>query len=301
VHSIIWDNKKHKATGVRVIDTETMESFEYFAPVIFLNASALNTTKIMLQSKSETFPNGFANSSGVLGHYLMDHYSGPGAAAGYDILKDQYYFGQRSTSVYVPRYQNLHKQDRRFTRGYAYEVYVSRAEWTRGYNSAGAGADWKDSLSEPGDWTAAMYAFGECLPAYKNQVSLDETKRDKWGLPILNVEMEYGENEKAMRADMINDAKEMLNTADPIWVSEINDASVPGMTIHEMGTARMGNDPKTSILNRYNQCHDAPNVFVTDGACMVSTACQNPSLTYMALTARACDYAVQQLKKGRIK
>jgi glucoside 3-dehydrogenase (cytochrome c) catalytic subunit len=301
VHSIIWDESKHKATGVRVIDAETMESVEYFAPVIFLNASALNTTKIMLQSTSRTFPNGFANSSGVLGHYLMDHYSGPGVAAGYDILKDQYYFGQRSTSVYVPRYQNLFKHDRKFRRGYAYEVYVTRADWTRGYNSPGTGAEWKDSLSEPGDWHAAMYAFGECLPDYKNHVRLDESKKDKWGLPVLKVEMEYGENELAMKDDMINDAKEMLATANPIWTADVSAPAVPGMTIHEMGTARMGNDPKTSVLNKHNQCHDAPNVFVTDGACMVSTACQNPSLTYMALTAKACDYAVQQLKKGVIK
>jgi glucoside 3-dehydrogenase (cytochrome c) catalytic subunit len=301
VHSIIWDESKHKATGVRVIDAETMESVEYFAPLIFLNASALNTTKIMLQSTSRTFPNGFANSSGVLGHYLMDHYSGPGVAAGYDILKDQYYFGQRSTSVYVPRYQNLFKRDRKFSRGYAYEVYVTRGDWTRGYNSPGAGAEWKDSLSDPGDWHAAMYAFGECLPNYKNQVRLDESKKDKWGLPVLKVEMEYGQNELAMKDDMINDAREMLATAKPIWTADVSAPAVPGMTIHEMGTARMGNDAKTSVLNKHNQCHDAPNVFVTDGACMVSTACQNPSLTYMALTARACDYAVQQLKKGDLK
>jgi choline dehydrogenase-like flavoprotein len=301
VHSITWDAKKNKATGVRIIDAETMETSEYYAPLIFLNASALATTKIMMQSKSETFPDGFANNSGVLGRYLMDHYSGPGAAAGYDILKDQYYFGQRSTSVYVPRFQNLKKQDRKYTRGFAYEVYVSRGEWTRGYNAPGAGGDWKDSLSEPGDWYAAMYAFGECLPEYKNRAYLDEAKKDKWGLPVLSVEMEYGENEKAMRDEMINAAKEMLGSADPAWVSEINDASVPGMTIHEMGTARMGHDPKTSVLNKFNQCHDAPNVFVTDGACMVSTACQNPSLTYMALTARACDYAVKKLKAGEIK
>jgi choline dehydrogenase-like flavoprotein len=301
VHSVIWDKQKNKATGVRVIDSETMETFEYFAPIIFLNASALNTTKIMLQSKSETFPNGFANNSGALGHYLMDHYSGTGAAAGYDIMKDQYYSGQRPTSVYIPRFQNLHKQDRKYTRGFAYEVYASRTEWTRGYNSPGTGGDWKDLLSEPGDWQAAMYAYGECLPNYKNQVLLDETKKDKWGLPVLTIEMEFGENEKAMRSDMINDAKEMLSSANPMWVSEINDPSIPGISIHEMGTARMGNDPKTSVLNKFNQCHDAPNVFVTDGACMVSTACQNPSLTYMALTARACGYAAEQFKKGEIK
>ncbi|HET9823911.1 MAG TPA: GMC family oxidoreductase [Chitinophagaceae bacterium] len=301
VHNIIWDEQKHKATGVRVIDAETMETFEYFAPVIFLNASALNTTKIMMHSTSRTFPNGFANNSGVLGHYLMDHYSGPGIAAGYDILKDQYYFGQRSTSVYVPRYQNLNERDRKFTRGFAYEVYVSRADWTRGYYGAGAGGDWKDSLSAPGDWQAAMFAFGECLPDYKNQVRLDDTKKDKWGIPVLRIQMEYGQNELAMKDDMVNDAREMLGTSNPIWVADVSAPAVPGMTIHEMGTARMGDDPKTSVLNKHNQCHDAPNVFVTDGACMVSTACQNPSLTYMALTARACDYAVQQLKRGELK
>ena len=301
VHSIIWDEQKHKATGVRVIDAQTMESFEFFAPVIFLNASALNTTKIMLHSTSRTFPNGFANSSGVLGHYLMDHYSGPGVAAGYDILKDQYYFGQRSTSVYVPRYQNLFQRDRKFTRGFAYEVYASRGDWTRGYNNPGTGAEWKDSLSEPGDWQVAMYSFGECLPNFKNHVQLDDTKKDKWGIPVLKVEMEYGENELAMKYDMINDAKEMLGTAKPAWVADVSAAAVPGMTIHEMGTARMGDDPKVSVLNKHNQCHDAPNVFVTDGACMLSTACQNPSLTYMALTARACEYAVDQMKKGEIK
>ncbi len=301
VHSIIWDEQKNKATGVRVIDSETMETVEYFAPIIFLNASALQTTKILMQSKSATFPNGFANNSGVLGHYLMDHYSGPGAAAGYEILKDQYYAGQRSTSTYIPRFQNLNKQDRKYTRGFAYEVYVSRGEWTRGYNEAGTGAEWKDALSEPGNWQAAMYAYGECLPEHKNRVYLDETKKDKWGLPMISIEMEYGDNEKAMRSDMINAAKEMLNTGEPAWVADIDDTSIPGNTIHEMGTARMGNDPKNSVLNKFNQCHDAPNVFITDGACMVSTACQNPSLTYMALTARACDYAVAQLKKGEIK
>jgi choline dehydrogenase-like flavoprotein len=301
VHSIIWDRKKNKATGVRVIDTETRETFDFFAPLIFLNASALNTTKIMLQSTSDTFPNGFGNSSGVLGRYLMDHLSGPGVIAGFDIMKDQYYSGQRSTSTYIPRFQNLKGKDRNYTRGFAYEVYVSRSEWTRGFNTPGAGAEWKDSLSEPGDWIAALYAFGEGLPDYKNHVTLDETKKDKWGLPVLKIEMEYGENEKAMRPDMFVAAREMLESAGPKWVVDADGPSVPGNTIHEMGTARMGNDPKTSVLNKFNQCHDAPNVFVTDGACMVSTACQNPSLTYMALTARACNYAVEQLKKGEIK
>ena len=301
VHSLIWDNQKNKATGVRIIDAETMKTEEFFAPLIFLNASALNTTKIMMQSKSERFPNGFANDSGVLGHYLMDHYSAAGALAGYKSFEDQYYSGRRSTSVYIPRFQNLKGQDRDYKRGFAYEVYVQRGEWTRGYSSAGIGAEWKDSLSEPGNWTAYMEAYGECLPDYKNRLFLDENKKDKWGLPTLNIEMEYGENEKAMRKDMIQCAKEMLESSNPAWVTEVDNPAVPGSVIHEMGTARMGHDPKTSVLNKFNQCHNAPNVFVTDGACMVSTACQNPSLTYMALTARACDHAVEQLKKGELK
>jgi choline dehydrogenase-like flavoprotein len=302
VHSIIWDSKKNKATGVRVIDSETKEVFEFFAPLIFLNASALATTQIMLQSTSPDFPNGFANNSGVLGHYLMDHYSGAGAnGGGFKDFNDQYYFGQRSTSVYIPRFQNLKGSDRDYKRGFAYEVYVSRADWGRGYNEAGAGAGWKDSLSAPGEWIVDVGAYGECLPDFKNHVFLDPVKKDKWGLPILNISMEYGPNELAMRTDMKNAAKEMLQSANPDWVNEYDYDAIPGNTIHEMGTARMGNDPKTSVLNKFNQCHDAPNVFVTDGACMNSTACQNPSLTYMALTARAVDYAVDQLKKGIIK
>ena len=302
VHSIIWDEKQHKATGVRVIDSETKETMEFFAPLIFLNASALATTQIMLHSTSATFPNGFANNSGVLGHYLMDHYSGAGAnAGGFKDFNNQYYFGQRSTSVYIPRFQNLKGSDRDYKRGFAYEVYVSRGDWGRGYNGPGTGAGWKDSLSEAGEWFVDVGAYGECLPDYKNHVFLDPVKKDKWGLPVLNISMEYGPNELAMRDDMKKAAKEMLQSANPDWVNEYDYPAIPGNTIHEMGTARMGNDPKTSVLNKFNQCHDAPNVFVTDGACMNSTACQNPSLTYMALTARAVDYAVGQLKKGEIK
>lgn len=302
VHSIIWDSKEHKATGVRIIDSETKETVEFFAPVIFLNASALATTQIMLQSVSPDFPNGFANNSGTLGRYLMDHYSGAGAnGGGFKDFNDQYYFGQRSTSVYIPRFQNLKGKDRNYKRGFAYEVYVSRSDWGRGYSSPGAGAEWKDGLSAPGEWSVDVGAYGECLPDYRNHVFLDPVKKDKWGLPVLNISMEYGPNEIAMRDDMKKAAKEMIEAAHPDWVNEYDYPAIPGNTIHEMGTARMGNDPKTSVLNKFNQCHDAPNVFVTDGACMNSTACQNPSLTYMALTARAVDYAVAQLKKGVVK
>ena len=297
-HQIIWDKEKNKAVGVSVIDAETMKTYEYYAKVIFLNASALATTQIMLQSKSDRFPNGFANSSGVLGHYLMDHHASVGANAGYTDFEDQYYYGQRSTSVYIPRFQNLKKQEKNYKRGFAYEVYVQRGEWTRGYNAPGIGADWKDSLSEAGSWSAFIEAYGECLPEHKNRVYLHETKKDKWGLPVLCIEMEYGENEKTMRTEMKDAAVEMLKSSTPAWVEGFDNPPVPGSVIHEMGTARMGSDPKTSVLNKYNQCHDALNVFVTDGACMASSPCQNPSLTYMALTARACDFAVKQLKIG---
>ena len=300
VQKIIWDKEKQKAVGVAVIDSETMKTYDFYAKVIFLNASALASTQIMLQSKSDRFANGFANSSGVLGHYLMDHHASAGANAGWTGFQDQYYSGQRSTSVYIPRFQNLRGQDRDYRRGFAYEVYVQRGDWTRGYGSPGIGADWKDALSEAGEWSVFMEAYGESLPEYKNRVYLSETKKDKWGLPVLCIEMEYGANEKAMRREMAAAAVEMLKIAKADWVSEFDNPPVPGSVIHEMGTARMGSDPKTSVLNKFNQCHEAPNVFVTDGACMASSANQNPSLTYMALTARACDYAVRQLKNGNI-
>ena len=300
VRKIIWDKEKQKAVGVAVIDAETLKTYDFYAKVIFLNASALASTQIMLQSKSDRFPNGFANSSGVLGHYLMDHHASAGANAGWTGFQDQYYSGQRSTSVYIPRFQNLRGQDRDYRRGFAYEVYVQRGDWTRGYGSPGIGADWKDALSEAGNWSVFMEAYGESLPEYKNRVYLSETKKDKWGLPVLCIEMEYGANEKAMRREMAAAAVEMLKIAKADWVSEFDNPPVPGSVIHEMGTARMGSDPKTSVLNKFNQCHEAPNVFVTDGACMASSANQNPSLTYMALTARACDYAVGQLKNGNI-
>ena len=199
VQKIIWDKEKQKAVGVTVIDAETMKTYDFYAKVIFLNASALASTQIMLQSKSDRFPNGFANSSGVLGHYLMDHHASAGANAGWTGFQDQYYSGQRSTSVYIPRFQNLRGQDRDYRRGFAYEVYVQRGDWTRGYGSPGIGADWKDALSEAGEWSVFMEAYGESLPEYKNRVYLSETKKDRWGLPVLCIEMEYGANEKAMR------------------------------------------------------------------------------------------------------
>jgi choline dehydrogenase-like flavoprotein len=300
VHSLIYDNKTGKLKGVRVIDAENNQSAEFFSKLLFLNASTMGSTQILLQSKTAEFPNGLANSSGVLGHYLMDHHSAIGAIGGYSGLKNSFYYGQRPASVYVPRFRNVKQNDQPYLRGFGFENYTHRSDWTRGFSSAGIGAEWKESMTKPGDWFAYFEAYGETLPEYKNMVTLSEDKKDKWGLPLLKISMEYGENEKKMRVDMQNTAVEMLKASELDWVSPFDYNPAPGSVIHEMGTARMGNDRKTSVLNKWNQSHDIPNLFVTDGSCMVSSPCQNPSLTYMALTARACDYAVKELKKGTI-
>ena len=300
VHSLITDTNTGTAKGVRVIDAETLATTEYFARVIFLNASALNSTAILLNSTSAQHPNGFANSSGVLGHYLMDHHAAVGATAAHDGYADKYYAGRRSTSVYIPRFRNVATPHATFQRGFAYEVYTGRQGWQERAAGTTIGAALKDALTRPGPWWLYMEAFGECLPRPENRVSLNHEKKDKWGMPTLDIDMTYGPNELAMRTDMEGSAVEMLQAAGFQSVSGFNNPPHPGEVIHEMGTARMGRDPKTSVLNAFNQCHDAGNVFVTDGACMASTACQNPSLTYMALTARACAYAVDRLKRGEL-
>ena len=298
VHSLITDSQTGKARGVRVIDSETHATTDLFARVIFLNASTLNTTAILLNSSSRQHPNGFANSSGILGHYLMDHHAAVGATAVHDGYADKYYAGRRSTSVYIPRFRNVATAHPAFTRGFAYEVYSGRQGWLEQSGATTMGVALKETLTTPGPWWIYMEAFGECLPRPENRVSLNHDKKDTWGMPTLDIDMAFGSNELAMRDDMEASAVEMLRTAGFQSVSGFKNQPHPGEVIHEMGTARMGRDPKTSILNAFNQCHEAPNVFVTDGACMVSTACQNPSLTYMALTARACAYAVEQLKRG---
>jgi choline dehydrogenase-like flavoprotein len=300
VHSLIYDDKTRKLKGVRVIDSENNQSLEYFSKLVFLNASTLGSTQILLQSKTNEFPNGLANTSGVLGHHLMDHHAMIGAIGGYSGLKNSFYYGQRPASVYIPRFRNIKQNDQPYLRGFGFENYTSRSDWSRGFDKEGVGADWKESLTKPGDWFAYFEAYGETLPDYNNKVTLSEDKKDKWGLPLLKISMEYGENEKKMRVDMQQTAVDMLKAAELDWVSPFDYKGAPGTVIHEMGTARMGNDPKTSVLNKWNQSHDIANLFVTDGSCMVSSPCQNPSLTYMALTARACDYAVKELKKGNI-
>ncbi len=300
VHSVITDADTGRAKGVRVIDAETHATIEYTAKVIFLNASALNTTAILLNSSSSQHPAGFGNSSGVVGHYLMDHHAAVGAAGGYDGYLDKYYSGRRSTSVYIPRFRNVTTKHPDYARGFAYEVYTGRQGWQQRTEGADIGAAFKDSLTKPGPWWVWMEAYGECLPRHENHVALNYDKKDKWGMPTLDIDMTYGSNEMTMRKDMEASAVEILKAADLQGVSGFANQPHPGEVIHEMGTARMGKDPRQSVVNAFNQCHDATNVFITDGACMASTACQNPSLTYMALTARACAYAVDQLKRGAL-
>lgn len=298
VHSLIQDEGTGKARGVRVIDATTKEVTEYPGRVVFLCASTLNSTTILLNSVSRRFPNGYGNDSGVLGHYLMDHHNGGGATGSFSGLADRYYRGRRSTSVYVPRFRNVSQREVAFKRGYGYEMYTGRASWTRGAEGAKFGAAFKNEITQPGPWTVFMEGYGECLPYRDNRVWLDRDSLDPWGMPRLHIEAEYGENERAMAGQMMADAVEILQAAGMESVSGFNNPVKPGSVIHEMGTARMGRDPATSVLNACNQIHAAPNVFVTDGSCMVSSPTQNPSLTYMALTARAAQFAVDQLRSG---
>jgi choline dehydrogenase-like flavoprotein len=296
VNSIIYDEKTGKAIGVRVIDAKTKEWIEFYARIIFVNASTLNSTFILLNSTSSRFPNGLGNSSGVLGHHLMDHHGQIGFG-NYEGFEDRYYYGRRPNGVYVPRFRNIKDKHPDFIRGYGMQGHSMRSNWERGNYSPGFGAQFKEDLTKPGPWQMLLVAFGECLPYYENKVSLNHNVVDKWGQPTLTIDCEFKENEYAMRKDIAATTTEILETAGLKNVFAYAGEAYLGGAIHEMGTARMGTDPKTSILNKYNQVHEVPNVFVTDGAGMVSSACQNPSLTYMALTARACDYAVKELKK----
>ncbi len=300
VNSIIYDEKAGKATGVRVIDKHTKEMVEFHAKIIFVNGSTLGSTFVLMNSISSRFPNGLGNDSGVLGKYLMDHHfkiGASGIAEGYD---DKYFYGRRPNGIYIPRYRNLNGDKRDYIRGFGYQGGANRGGWSRGVAEMGVGKDFKEMLTEPGQWSMGMGGFGECLPYEDNYVALDNSQKDAWGQPVLRFHAEFKENEMKMRKDMMNDAVEMLEAAGIKNVKGYDNGSYPGMAIHEMGTARMGRDPKTSILNEWNQVHSVKNVFVTDGAAMTSASCVNPSLTYMALTARAADYAVKELKKGNI-
>ncbi|HEV8442841.1 MAG TPA: GMC family oxidoreductase [Steroidobacteraceae bacterium] len=300
VHSLIYDEAKNKVTGVRVVDVNTLKTTEYFSKVVFLCASTMNSTAILLNTRGKRFPNGLGNDSGELGHNLMDHHNGGGATASYSQLLDRYYRGRRSTSMYIPRFRNVANREAKFKRGYGYEFYSGRGNWTRGVDSPEFGADFKNEITKPGNWHVYTEGYGETLSNHDNRIWLSHDKLDKWGIPALNVSMKYGDNEHAMAQQMMEDAVEMFKAAGLEDVKGFNHPVVPGSVIHEMGTARMGRDPKTSVLNPHNQVHAVPNVFVTDGSMMCSSPTQNPSLTYMALTARAADYAVAQLKAGKI-
>ena len=300
VTQIIYDKDKKKATGVRVIDAQTNQTHDYFAKIIFLNASALNSTWVLMNSATDIWPGGLGSSSGELGHNLMDHHFRVGASGKVEGFDDKYFFGKRPNGPYIPRFRNLGGEKRDYIRGFGYQGGASRSGWNRDIAELTIGGEFKDALSEPGPWTIGFLAFGEILPYHENKISLDKSKKDKWGLPVISIDAEIKENEKKMRKDMAEDAKEMLEVGGVKDVKSYDNEYFMGMGIHEMGTARMGRDPKTSVLNEWNQVWDAPNVYVTDGACMTSAACVNPSLTYMALTARAVDHAVSELKKMNV-
>ena len=302
VHEIIYDKESKRAKGVRIIDELTKETKEYFAKVIFCCASAIASTSILLNSKSDAHPDGMGNESGELGHNLMDHHFKVRASGTYDGFGDKYYKGRRPAGFYIPRFQNIGKgTDRKdYVRGFGYQGSASRSNWASHIAEAGVGKKYKDDMFAPGPWRMGMMAFAEMLPYHENRMYLNEDKRDKWGLPTVTFDCEIKDNEKIMRKHMATAGAEMLEAAGFKNISTDDEGSFPGLGIHEMGTARMGRDPKTSVLNGNNQVHSVPNVFVTDGACMTSSACQNPSITYMALTARACDFAVKQLNRNEL-
>ncbi len=300
VTKILYDKDTKKATGVEVLDAETNQTYEYFAKVIFLNASTLNSTWVLMNSATDVWEGGLGSSSGELGHNLMDHHFRLGASGRMEGFDDKYVYGRRPNGIYIPRFRNLGSEKRDYLRGFGYQGGASREGWGRNVAELSIGGDFKDALCEPGGWTMGITAFGETLPYHENKVTLDKTKKDKWGLNILSIDAEIKENEINMRKDMMADGLEMLEMAGLKDVKTFDNGYTLGMGIHEMGTARMGLDPKTSVLNKFNQVWDATNVYVTDGAAMTSAACQNPSLTYMAMTARAVDHAFAELKKGTI-
>lgn len=300
VHSVIHDPTKGRATGVRVIDAQTMEMMEFQARVVFLCASALESTRILLHSTSAEFPTGLANSSGHLGRNLMDHTMGGGASGTIPGYESEWIYGNRPNGIYLPRFRNVSTAHKGFVRGYAFQGGGSRSDWGRGGSTPGIGKAFKESLKQPGPWRFGFYGFGECLPNPENFIELDPVVKDKWGIPALRIHCKWRENERAMLQDMAVTAAEMLEAAGATDIQSYVEDNPPGLTIHEMGTARMGRDRATSVLNAHNQAHDVKNLFVTDGACMASSANQNPSITYMALTARAADFAVASMNRGEL-
>ena len=300
VTEILFDKNRKRATGVRVLDAVSDQTTDYTAKVVFICASTLNSTWLLMRSATDVWPGGLGSSSGELGHNLMDHHFRCGAEGEIPGLDDKYYYGRRPNGIYIPRYRNLFGDKRDYLRGFGYQGSASREGWSRAVKELGIGAAFKDEAATPGPWKMGATAFGEMLPNHANRIWLDTARKDKWGLPVLKIDCATGENERLMRKDMMADMAEMLERTGAKMVKTYDSGYFPGMGIHEMGTARMGRDPKTSVLNAHNQVWDAPNVFVTDGACMTSSACQNPSLTYMAITARAAAFAVDELNRRNL-
>jgi choline dehydrogenase-like flavoprotein len=299
VHEVIYDAATGKASGVKVIDRETKESMVFNAKIVFLCASAMASSAILMQSKSERFPNGLGNDSDQLGRNIMDHQLGVGASGSFDGFEDKYYKGRKPNGVYIPRFRNLDNNTKKdYLRGFGYQGGASRGNWEEAIAEHAFGKDLKEAVLKPGGWTMGIMGFGEVLPYEENRFTLDYDNLDEWGLPTLTFDAEFKDNEWKMREDMKAQAVAMLEQAGFKNVNAYDNPGALGLGIHEMGTARMGRDPKTSVLNGYNQVHACPNVFVTDGSFMTSASCVNPSLTYMAFTARAANYAAEQLKKG---
>jgi choline dehydrogenase-like flavoprotein len=300
VHSIIYDEAKQRATGVRVIDAQTKETKEYFARVIFLNAACLNTNLILMNSTSRRFPNGLGNDNGLLGKYIAFHNYRGNLYAIFEGHEDKYYYGRRPTSVMMPNFRNVHKQETDFLRGYMVHYAADRGGWQTGVAKEGIGASFKDALLEPGQWGVFMMMQGENVPLETNQVRLHKDLKDAWGIPQLVIDVDYAENDEKILKDFLAEGRAMLEKSGCKEIQSVDTKQAPGLDIHEMGGVRMGRDPKTSLLNGWNQLHHCPNVLVTDGASMTSTSTQNPSITYMALAARAANHAVDELKKGRL-
>ncbi len=300
VTKVLYDKDKKRATGVEVLDAETNKTIEYKAKIIFLNASTLNSTWILMNSATDVWEGGLGSSSDALGKNLMDHHLGIGAGGYVEGYEDKYTFGRRANGFYIPRFRNVGNDKRDYLRGFGYQGSGNRQGWRHDVAEFSIGGEFKDAMTEPGIWTVGMGGFGEMLPDPTNKVTLDKNVKDKWGLNVLNIDCELKDNEIKMRKDIMTDAQEILEKAGVKGVQVRDGDGTPGRGIHEMGTARMGRDAKTSVLNGNNQVWDAPNVFVTDGAFMTSASCVNPSLTYMAFTARAAEFAVNELKKGNL-
>ena len=300
VSQILYDKDKKRARGVEVIDANTNQTYEFTAKIVFVNASALNSSWLLMNSATDIWDDGLGSSSGQLGRNVMDHHFRTGASAVVEGFDEKYYYGRRPSGFYIPRFRNWGSDKRDYVRGFGYQGSASRTGWRKDIAELGVGEDLKNAVSEPGTWTIGMNAFGEMLPDERNRITLSKQTTDKWGLPVLEMDVKIRENEQRMRKDMKQDAVEMFEAAGLKNVEGWDAGYEPGMGIHEMGTARMGRDPKSSVLNQHNQVWDAKNVFITDGACMTSASCVNPSLTYMALTARAAHFAVSELKKGNL-